>query len=186
MLDEFLNTIDDFLIDRVHQPICDWIRKTFGWSKRIPTAICSSLAGIGFIPLTLFCLSSENIILMIFSYILLLPWVLISSLHTYWLLKEEMYHKNGQSSMMLDENRVRFIVIRTINLTLSIIIFPFMFTVMTITGGDMIIWSYIAGVLAGLMKGYFQACTDLSKGKTVFQKMKLWISTFFARPLPTT
>lgn len=52
MFSEMMDDLDDFLIDRVFQPMCDRIRKTFGWSKRVPAAISDILSAVGLIPLT--------------------------------------------------------------------------------------------------------------------------------------
>lgn len=37
--------VDDWLIDTIFQPICDWLREVLDWSKRVPIAITE--AGIG-------------------------------------------------------------------------------------------------------------------------------------------
>lgn len=37
--------VDDWLIDTIFQPFCNWLRDVFDWSKRVPVAITE--AGIG-------------------------------------------------------------------------------------------------------------------------------------------
>lgn len=56
----FLQQFDDWLIDSVFQPLCDFLRRTFGWSKRVPAAVALLLSVAGFLPLILKALSEEG------------------------------------------------------------------------------------------------------------------------------
>ena len=187
MFEELLTAIDDFLIDRACQPFCNWLQKNFGWSKRVPIAISVIAMIIGITPLVSRMLFSKYWILMPFASILCI-FILVNAQYAYSLIREEIHQKKNasQRESALDSTRVRFSQPRKINLVAFIIALPSFLIGMNYPEISLLSWGCLIGNIGILASVYFRACTNLPRGKTMFQKIKSWLSTFAVRPQSAT
>lgn len=79
---DFYKWIDDFLIDEVCQPICDWLRDVFGLTKRIPISVSLTAVIIGSIPGVIFFLYSGRLFSVVLGCIGVI-WIAVLSTHLY-------------------------------------------------------------------------------------------------------
>lgn len=186
MLDSFqelLDAIDDFLIDRVAQPICDKVRKTTGWSKRIPI--------VGAIFFMTICL-----ILMAFAFYkigdfyrwiggLLFLWALLLVGLALILIYEEVSEEKTPSIQDIME-QARLIGRHSRQTTLVmwiIIVAPGGLALFILPGIRDIGLNILLAAIAEFAIPYFVACTDLPPGKNLFAKMKAFLGTLRLRPV---
>jgi len=172
--------IDNFLIDQCFQPICDRVRRVFGWSKRVPVVFMKALTILGLTPLC-----GEMMVLggvfYIFA-IVMIVWILVKALLIKILIEEEISESRLErtyTSQALDGYRVWGKNERKQTFLLSIFIIPFVLGATLIPEYRFVIGFYLMGCFTNLFDLFFRACSDLPKGKSVFEKLRerIWSST---------
>lgn len=189
MLNDLYDLVDDFLIDTVFQPICDRIRKTFGWSKRIPVATMMPLMIIGYIPICVEFVINGDALSYLFAAMLLYLILFVSRL-VITLIKDEIHDGTSEStggSTILDRHRVCEKVEREAGFLLSAFIMtPFVLVGIATPEISLVCIFFGIGWFAFICCLYFRACTDLPRGKSVFARMKDWFRVHALRPVPHT
>lgn len=187
MLVRLFHALDDFLIDRIFQPICDALRKLFGWSKKVPTATTTVLTAMSLMPIILLCIHIGGIMYLpgTFSslYMLGLLWL------SYHLFQNEFADESRKIPLTaaMDPSRAKKRTDReqalflTVVLILLFIILPVPIPKTFLINDPFDIFSM--GLVANLCRGYFQACTDLPPGKTVFAKLKEQLTAMLSKPI---
>ncbi|QQR65393.1 hypothetical protein IPH92_02330 [Candidatus Kaiserbacteria bacterium] len=180
--------LDDYLIDRLFQPICDRVRKIFGWSKRVPVATMKFLMIIGIIPVCVTAIIRDHAF-SIFIGVITLLWIMNQSWLIFTLIKDEIHDGKSEGkggSSILDGWRVIGRGFRKATLLLSVFLFPFVLAGIATPEMSHVSLFYGIGLLANLGDDFFKACTDLPKGKSVFARMKEWFRNHSLRPVPQT
>lgn len=187
MLNDFLDFIDEIIIDECFQPICDRIRITFGWSKRVPSAVMKVLAVIGLFPLCVAMVAFGGIWYLLAG--LMLLWILGQVTLIAMLVQDEMRDHEFEitkSDSVLDEYRIKGKTDRKFSLVLSFFLLPWVLAGMLTPEFSYIASFYLAGGTANLCDCFFRACTDLPRGKGVFTRMREWFRDFAKQPIPQT
>ncbi len=161
----FLDTVDDYLIDRVFQPMCDFCAETTGWSKRI-------LMIIAFIVMAACCLSA-TIASCLAAYHVLWPFyigTLVMSYGVFWTISriKQLLDKDpgcDQYAETLDTTRLTEVHNRQRILTDSILVSPLLLWAYEYSESGIAIMfaSTIAINLTNICIHYLRACTDLPR-----------------------
>lgn len=185
MLNDFFDWIDEAIINTLFQPICNSIRKHFGWSKRVPASVMKAVAIIGTIPVCGFLVSLGGMMYLLVTILIL--WILgqVSAIRD--LIHDEML--DGESEMMcpsfaLDEYRVKGKNGRKFALILSLFVLPFVLAAILTPKLSYVASFLLVSYIADLCDSYFRACIDLPKGKSVFARIQVWIRNFAKQSMP--
>ena len=162
MIRNFLSDVDDWLIDSVFQPICDWLRKTFGWSKKVPTALCYLASVAGAVPLIALVIRLGG-----GSAVFLLVGACLFGIYmAYCLIIDEINGSKGLPSFLLDSARINGKRSRVIGIPIFFLfVIPALPLVMIV--GEGVVTAAIFSLIAAYCKHFFEACTDFPKGKKV-------------------
>ncbi len=155
--------VDDLLIERCFQPVCDTIRRTTGWSKRIPIAITLAVAIIGLVPLaivTFFC-GFHLFWIFFLPAVWMFLWIIVNTLQVYSLLSNE--SRKNQYTDALDSTRLTGEKDRKGTIILSLLALPLALAscVSPDTDVQIVSFSYLIGGTANICAVYFKACTDM-------------------------
>lgn len=155
--------IDDFLIDRCFQPVCDAIRRTTGCSKGVPTAIGLLITAIGLVPLMIATFFFGVHFFWTFFVLagILLRLIIIYTLHAYSLLYND--SRRHRRTDALDLARLAGERDRKQSLILSIMLLPVLLATCTYPapGAQIVAFFLLVGMIANICAAYFKACTDL-------------------------
>lgn len=187
MLNDFLDFIDETIIDGCFQPICDRIRMTLGWSKRVPSAVMKVIAVIGLFPLCVATVVFGSIWYLLAGIMLL--WILGQVTLIAVLVQDEMRDNEFEitkSDGVLDEYRIKGKTDRKFSLVLSLFVLPYVLAGMLMPEFSYVTTFYLIGGTANLCDGFFRACTDPPRGKSVFTRMREWFRGFAKQPIPQT
>lgn len=99
--------------------------------------------------------------------------------------------QNGKSEMItphniLDNYRVKGKNDRKYALVLSLLVLPFTLALILTPEHNLSVAAsfYLVGGIANLCDGYFRACIDLPKGKSVFTRAREWLRNFAKQSVP--
>ncbi len=181
MLNKLLNAVDDFIIDRLAQPVVDAVRNTTGWSKQVPVAIMllfssATLVLVGQLVLTM----GSGLFPVLFS----IPAFLVSfsqALLAGLLLWLESNDKTGErqetmsSSRMQDRDNRRTLPLYWLaHGVVALSPYPPSAVEAQLLIQLIFLWaSFTMGSL------YLLACTDMPPGRNVFQRMLDWVHEAF-------
>ena len=166
MIRNFLSDVDDWLIDSVFQPICDWMRKTFGWSKKIPTAICYLASVAGCVPMISFLIRSGSVAVTVPVFIVCLFGIYLA----YCLIVDEIHDNKSFGSLLLEGQRITAKRSRMFAIPLCFL-FVIPWLILFLILGLGIVAALLFGLLTACCKHYFEACTDRPKPKKFFAKV---------------
>lgn len=151
-----LSRLDDWLIDHLFQPICDWIRNNIGWSKKIPAALFLTTSAASLIPYILWCIEMRRVTM--FPILLI-----INAYHAAKLFEKELAGSEEERGMIsihrLKYGWIRKLMIVTLLISIPLIVFlalkadPFPLHLLSV-----LLWS-----ATETCSHYFLACTDLPK-----------------------
>jgi hypothetical protein len=167
-------TIDDFLIDHVFQRGCDFLRKTFGWSRRVPSAVGFMVISICYVPEFFYCILSGDTILCVLAVVI----VVGAALKAFFLLRSEVDGCDDQQmmSMAFSPERLKEVMWRKVDLIYIVLLFPIWLSSFTLVLPGV---NWVAGAFFGwTLALYFRACTDLPPGETRYAKLKWWLREF--------
>lgn len=185
MFSRLFHALDDFLIDRIFQPICDALRKLFGWTKEVLMGISFIAAAICFMPLCVFIFDDGTFIIAGWALIALIIW---------WSWFSARLIRKGTSkkgtgytgSTTLDAARTILFVPRMALFVIVATMIPFLIWLICATPSvSFMLSAFTAGIIFAISVLYFQACTDLPPGKTIFAKAREWFARHSARPVST-
>ncbi len=189
---DFLEAADDFLIDRVAQPICDTVRKTTGWSKRIPIAVALILIAIGLAAyaFAFFKTPAYPLFHVLFKLIGMflssLALVVIATACAQILAEFFTATNTRPSSTMAKERltkkpgRLQTLVTQPILLLAGILL------LISLSGTIENALGILCYPIGMILSNYFHACTDLPPGKSLFAKTKEFLGELWVRPRQTT
>lgn len=166
----FFRSIDDYLIDHVFQPICNWLRQTFDWSKRVPQVVLLFAAVIGYVPVITWFIALAEIIavdkkswLLFFTFLLMID-CLHEIVKIYQLIQKGL--QSDELSEALDNTRLSEFLPRTTHLIASAVALPLIAGILFISVHSdeavVLLW-WIMNVVSSLAASYFSACIDLPK-----------------------
>jgi len=185
VFNDFLEFIDETIINRCFQPISDKIRTVFGWSKRVPSVVMKVVAIVGLIPACVTMVTIGGIAYLLATFMLL--WILAQVLAIVTLVRDEMRNNSSQttgSESILDKYRVSGKNDRKYALVLSVFALPFILAGILTPEFSYIASFYFVGAIANLCDGFFRACTDLPKGKSIFTRVRAWLRSFTEQATP--
>lgn len=178
MFSDIFSAIDDTLIDEYFQPVCDHIRKKFGWTKSALAAIALIVAIIGLAPLTTVSFIGGYSISWIFFVPagMMLFWILVNTLHAACLILARF------RSETKDSTRLTGMEGRKMTLILSIIALPVVIaTLLTYPDTDVriVALAYLIGGIGNICACYFKACTDPSEQRFSNEEILLATRVFY-------
>ena len=178
MFSDIFSAIDDTLIDEYFQPVCDHIRKKFGWTKSALAAIALIVAIIGLAPLTTVSFIGGYSISWIFFVPagMMLFWILVNTLQAACLITA------GFRSETKDSTRLTGMEDRKMTLILSIIALPVVIaTLLTYPDTDVriVALAYLIGGIGNICACYFKACTDPSEQRFSNEEILLATRVFY-------
>jgi len=172
----FQKWIDDPLIDSVFQPIIDFLRKTFRWSKWVLVSIGFQIETVSLIAdvIRRFSEGKIDFVLMAMESIS----IVVALVYSIVFIVAEIYGMNEpESSSVLSSERVEHIHMRMASLVL-VLVFYLMLTLLRIPG---IGWPFLT-TIGLLITVYAWSCTDLPPGETRYAKLKRWLREFRMSP----
>lgn len=160
MFSDIFSCVDITLIDKYFQPVCDRIRKKFGCSKGVPTAIALIIAIVGLAPLTTVIFIAGYAVSWVFFILagIMLLWILVNTFQAAHLISAG-FRSETEDSTRLDGKKDRKWTI-----ILSIAVLPIILAALTYPDVDSrtIAFTYLIGGIANICAVYFKACTDPS------------------------
>ncbi len=170
---KLLDAIDDFLIDRVAQPICDKVRKTTGWSKRIPIVGAIFLMTICFILMAFAFYKIGDF----YRWIGVLPFLcalpLIGLMLT--LIYDEVSEEENTPILqnIMEQGRHAEKHSRRTTLLMWVTLYPFGILALSLLPGirDIGLYFLLLGI-GEFVIPYFVVCTDIPPGKTFLLKCR--------------
>ncbi len=159
MSNSSLSRLDDWLIDSIFQPTCDWIRMNIGWSKRVPAATFFLISAASLIPYFLWCIENRQV-----SIIPLL--ILLNVYQATWFFEKEVTGDEeglGMTSIDRLEGRCfrKFGLVGLPILCTMLLLFFLMLDKAPETRDI----SFLTFFVTNLCAAYFLACTDQPKMK---------------------
>lgn len=185
MISRLFHAVDDFLIDRIFQPICDTFRSLFGWTKEAPMGISFAAAIISFMPM---CVASINDEIARTLGWMMAAWIIYCSWLAIRLIRKGTAGKDGSQagSATMDAARVELFVLRIgLLLLVALMIQALIWLIRAIPTMSFTLSTFLIGIIFVICILYFQACTDLPPGKTVLAKTKERIAEWLAKPVLT-
>lgn len=146
--------IDEFLIKRCFQPVCNSSGRVLGWSRGVLIAVSSIIASIGLTPLMAVTFIAGMYINMLFFLLasFMLLWIGIQAYYVFSLLRNDF--KTEEATRFTEQ------LVRKHMLILSLLVLPFALIALAYDGMAVITASYLAGGIANICASYFKACTD--------------------------
>ncbi len=182
MLNKLLNAVDDFIIDRLAQPVTDLVRRLTGFSKRIPCSATLLLCAMSFIPISIEMVGSGipgAVVMGLFNIFI----ALIAAYASFVFISLELHEREESAhTSAIDDERIRGKAPRLGVLFTGILLVVCGFALHRISPRYDWVFPIILGQLSLISFLYFKACTDLPRGKTAFTKLKEILEKFFLSP----
>jgi hypothetical protein len=186
MFSRLFRALDDFLIDHIFQPICDALRKLFGWTKDAPMGISFMLTIICYMPLCILTINDDMMRVMgwmMAAWIIYCSWLAIRLIQIGTSSKEDRI-RTGSTAM--NASRVILFAPRIASLLVAAMMIPFLiWLIPAVPSISFMLSTFTAGIIFDISALYFHACTDLPPGKTVLAKIRERIAESFAKPVMT-
>lgn len=178
MFSNIFSAIDDTLIDEYFQPVCDHIRKKFGWTKSVLAAIALIVAIIGLAPLATVSFVGGYSISWIFFVPagMMLFWILVNTLQAACLIPA------GFRSETMNSTRLTGMEDRKMTMILLIIALPVVIATLIAypdTDVRIVALTYLISDIGNICAGYFKACTDPSEQRFSDQEILSTTRVFY-------
>lgn len=153
-----LSRLDNWLIDSVFQPVCDWIRGSIGWSKKVPAAIFLVASAASLVPFMLWRLKMGDSLFFI-------PLLLIMNAHQAARLFEEEIKGDEDTLELISPHRLRSAWLRKTEVVVLLIASILFFLLLAVEGKPfpLHIKSLVSWVATDAIALYFLACTNVRK-----------------------
>ena len=174
----FEKWIDSPLIDRFFQPIVDFLRKTFGWSKWVLVSIGFQIMTVGLVFDVIRKLSEKKPDFVVVAMESIC--ISVTLVYSIVFIAAEVYGLDRpKSSSALSSARLDLMGMRMASCML-LLVFYLMLTLLPIPG---IVWPFFS-VIGLLVTLYTFSCTDLPPGESRYAKLKRWFREFRASVVP--